>query len=135
MGGKISHVPKGFHEKFGPCGMFITQDTRVSLSILGLDDKIGAWGLANDKEKPRNVWKNLGRGFLKTIVRDFKIAAIGVGIGAGLGFLIAYVLGLSAPFGIRMGALLGGAIALLAFSDITRVFDEVRTPSDKERDS
>jgi hypothetical protein len=75
--------------------------------------------MSNDDKDPVNEWAFLGRGVLRTFVRDIVAIAVGVGIGVILGLVGAYILGFSPQFGIKFGALIG----LSARSLLSRLFD------------
>jgi uncharacterized transporter YbjL len=79
--------------------------------------------MSNDDKDPVNEWAFLGRGVLRTFVRDIVAIAVGVGIGVILGLVGAYILGFSPQFGIKFGALVGALIGLSARSLLSRIFD------------
>ena len=89
----------------------------------------------NNDKKPTNEWAFLGRGISRTFLRDVKAIAFGVCIGVVLGVVGAYLLGLSAQFGLKFGALVGAFIALSARSHLSRLFDYEHPTHDKDTDS
>lgn len=91
--------------------------------------------MSDDKNKAANEWAFLGRGILRTVLRDIKAIALGVCIGAFLGFLGAYLLGVSAQSGTKIGALLGAFVALSARSHLSRLFDYDQQAPDRDRES
>ncbi|MEL7177409.1 MAG: hypothetical protein AAGK28_12895 [Pseudomonadota bacterium] len=90
--------------------------------------------MSNDK-KPTNEPVFLGRGITRTFLRDVKAVATGVCIGVFLGILGAYLLGLTAQFGLKFGALFGAFIALSARSHLSRLFEYDQKPTDKDPDT
>jgi hypothetical protein len=96
-------------------------------------DSIGRRRMNNGK-KPTNERAFLARGISRTFLRDVKAITFGLCIGVILGVIGAYLLGLSAQFGLKFGALVGAFIALSARSHLSRLFDYEHPPHDKDSD-
>ena len=72
----------------------------------------------------------LGRGVRRTFIRDVVAVALGAGIGALLGLICVYIVGLG--FGaVKLGALLGVVIALSARSSFGKLFEYDQEPPDQ----
>ncbi|WP_022704855.1 hypothetical protein [Pseudorhodobacter ferrugineus] len=91
--------------------------------------------MSNDDKDPVNEWAFLGRGVLRTFVRDIIVIAGSVFISAVIGFSMAYILGFSSQFGIKFGALVGAFIGLSARSHMSRLFDYDHPPRDRNPDA
>ncbi len=91
--------------------------------------------MSNHKKKPANILAFVGRGVVRTFLRDVKATVFGVCIGAILGFLGAYLLGFSAQSGTKFGALVGACVALLARSHFHRLFEYDQPAPDRDPDS
>ena len=89
----------------------------------------------NGNEKQKNEWVFLGRGISRTFFRDVKVTVLGVSIGAVLGLLAAFLLGLSAQFGVKIGALVGAFVALSARSHWYRLFEYDKIAPGKDPES
>ena len=83
--------------------------------------------MKDDKPGASEEFAMLGRGVLRTFIRDVLAVALGAGIGALLGLICVYVFGLS--FGaVKIGALIGAFGALVARSHLSRLFEYDRRP-------
>lgn len=90
--------------------------------------------MPGNNEKPTNEWAFLGRGILRTFVGDVKTTAIGVCVGALLGVLAAYFLGVSVQSGAKIGALAGAFLGLASRSLTSRLFDYDQPDPNKKSD-
>jgi len=76
----------------------------------------------NDGEKRAEAGRRLRQGFFRKFASDVKAVAVGVCIGAGLGLLAGYLVGVPWQSGLRLGALVG-AIAGLLYGGVTSKLD------------
>jgi hypothetical protein len=87
-----------------------------------------------DGEKPGDAGRRLRQGFLRKFASDVKAVAVGVCVGAGLGLLAGYLVGVPWQSGLKLGALVG-AIAGLLYGGATSKFDFGRRDGGKNSKS
>lgn len=84
--------------------------------------------MSDEKPTAKDEFKMLGRGILRTFLRDMAAMAVGGIVGAIVGVIGAFMLALPPRLGFYIGGLAGIAIGLMARSTFSALFDYDRPP-------